>query len=145
MSIQEFATDVLNKLAEVEQYVTKTYLYEVKHKDGTIGQKTIVRKYKTNKDSSPTLQNKNNKDTLIQAINEHYDEIMNLPKHKRINYIQTKLMNEGTRASYNTLKKLLNAVASTRSLNAAELQHDIIAASNVDNAAPLVRSLNDEE
>ena len=50
MSIQEFATDVLNKLAEVEQYVTKTYLYEVKHKDGTIGQKTIVRKYKTNKD-----------------------------------------------------------------------------------------------
>ena len=133
MSIQEFATDVLNKLAEVEQYVTKTYLYEVKHKDGTIGQKTIVRKYKTNKDSSPTLQNKNNKDTLVQAINEHYDEIMDLPKHKRINYIQTKLMNEGTRASYNTLKKLLNAVASTRSLNAAELQHDIIAASSVDN------------
>ena len=126
MSDQEFkpetniAIDILNKLSEVEQYVVKTYLYEVKHKDGSVGQKTIVRKYKTNKDSSPTLQNKNNKDTLVQAINEHYDEIMDLPKHKRINYIQTKLMNEGTRASYNTLKKLLNA---------AELQHDIIAAS----------------
>lgn len=132
MSDQEFkpetniAIDILNKLSEVEQYVVKTYLYEVKHKDGSVGQKTIIRKYKTNKDSSPTLQNKNNKDTLIQAINEHYDEIMDLPKHKRINYIQTKLMNDGTRASYNTLKKLLNA---------AELQHDIIAASNVDNDA----------
>lgn len=138
MSDQEFkpetniAIDILNKLSEVEQYVVKTYLYEVKHKDGSVGQKTIVRKYKTNKDSSPTLQNKNNKDTLVQAINEHYDEIMNLPKHKRINYIQTKLMNEGTRASYNTLKKLLNA---------AELQHDIIAATT----ESTMQSLDDEE
>ena len=53
-----------------------------------------------------TLQNKTNKDTVIKNINDHYDEIIKLPEHKRLNYIKTNCLPDNVSASYNTLKTL---------------------------------------
>lgn len=104
-------TDLNNKILvdaaiEMMDEIQKVYTYETTNKSGKKVTKKVVRKYTNKKDTTNTLQNKTNKELVNKNINEHFDKIMELAEHKRLNYIKTNCLPDGVTASYNTLKSL---------------------------------------
>ena len=118
--LTEAAIEMMDQIAETQ---TKTYTYESTNKKGQKVTKQVVRKYTNKKNTTNTLQNKTNKDTVIKNINDHYDEIIKLPEHKRLNYIKTNCLPDNVSASYNTLKslwkKIYDSVSPTDRLSAS--------------------------
>ena len=86
--------------------VEKVYTYEMSGKTGKTITKRVVRKYTNKKDTSKTLQNKENKTLLEQNIKENLDTIKALPERKRMSYIKTNCLPENVTASYNTIKTI---------------------------------------
>ena len=111
MSQSKIADAAVEMINEIE----KTYTYEKTKKDGTKISKTVTRKYTNKKDTSNTLQNKNNKQIVEQNIIKNYDEIMKLDERKRMKYITDKCLPENVTASYNTLRRMLTEIINTHS------------------------------
>lgn len=109
--------------AEAPESVTRSYTYESTNKKGQKVTKQVVRKYTNKKNTTNTLQNKTNKDTVIKNINDHYDEIIKLPEHKRLNYIKTNCLPDNVSASYNTLKSLWKKIYDSAS-NSPSVKED---------------------
>lgn len=82
----------------------KIYQYTIT-KNGAERTVKVVRKYKTKKDTSNTLYNRENKEILMQNIASNLSEIIDLPKEKQIKFIAESCLPHGCTASYNTLKK----------------------------------------
>ena len=117
--LTDVAVEMMDQIANVETQ-TKTYTYESTNKKGQKITKQVVRKYTNKKNTTNTLQNKTNKDTVIKNINDHYDEIIKLPEHKRLNYIKTNCLPDNVSASYNTLKSLWKKIYDSASINVKE-------------------------
>lgn len=82
----------------------KIYQYTVT-KNGEERTVKIVRRYKTKKDTSNTLYNKENREILVANITSRLTFINSLPKEKQIKFIADECLPQGCSASYNTLKK----------------------------------------
>ena len=117
--LTEAAIEMMDQIAESAS-VSKTYTYESTNKKGQKVTKQVVRKYTNKKNTTNTLQNKTNKDTVIKNINDHYDEIIKLPEHKRLNYIKTNCLPDNVSASYNTLKSLWKKIYDSASISVQE-------------------------
>ena len=118
--LTEAAIEMMDQIAEAPESVTRSYTYESTNKKGQKVTKQVVRKYTNKKNTTNTLQNKTNKDTVIKNINDHYDEIIKLPEHKRLNYIKTNCLPDNVSASYNTLKSLWKKIYDSASINVKE-------------------------
>ena len=117
--LTDVAIEMMDQIAESAS-VSKTYTYESTNKKGQKVTKQVVRKYTNKKNTTNTLQNKTNKDTVIKNINDHYDEIIKLPEHKRLNYIKTNCLPDNVSASYNTLKSLWKKIYDSASISVKE-------------------------
>lgn len=98
--------------------VEKVYTYEITKKDGKTTTKRVVRKYTNKKDTSHSLQNKENKILLEQNIKDNFETIKALPERKRISHIKEHCMPENVTASYNTIKTIWERIL--KSNNASE-------------------------
>ena len=86
--------------------VEKVYTYEITKKDGKTTTKRVIRKYTNKKDTSHSLQNKENKTLLEQNIKENFETIKTIPERKRISYIKEHYMPENVTAAYNTIRAI---------------------------------------
>ena len=86
--------------------VEKVYTYKITKKDGKITTKRVVRKYTNKKDTSNSLQNKENKTLLEQNIKENFETIKAIPERKRISHIRDNYLPENVTASYNTIRAI---------------------------------------
>ena len=60
--------------AEAPESVTRSYTYESTNKKGQKVTKQVVRKYTNKKNTTNTLQNKTNKDTVIKLVDKILDQ-----------------------------------------------------------------------
>ena len=94
--------------------MSKTYEYDSTDKNGKKVTKKVVRKYVNKKETSNTLQNKANKNIVIENITNNLEKIKKLDKNKRITYIKEHCLPENVTASYNTLNKILSSLLETK-------------------------------
>lgn len=102
-----FTQDGLTPIESASHPQIKSYTYTKTSKDGKTKEITVKRKYVNKLDRSNSLQNKENKDLVINNIIQNKDRINELNSRKRVKFVKEFCIPPNVTASYNTIRALL--------------------------------------